>query len=283
MHSHSASDGWDFTPVLDLINSLAIGSSEPPEICLSSKEAVEVKSVNLHQNDSPDQRAGLGNFDKIWEFLAQPSSSATEPLRKVNTASHITKVDDVLGKEEGTSKLVKWRDEFEGADLVDKDRTKEIAFASPGKRHRRGRNRLNNTAPALLGGAESEPEVNNKNVLVDRRAIIHQITYGSQMGEKSTQGILCPRDNPGTQSDPESLNRRLLRGSRLAALSSSDQTESATAAAARKARLINKLHSMFVNEQRHLTNFGVPAKFGFGAASTGSDIHVFIDASNVSL
>lgn len=282
MYSHLASDGWDFTPVLDLINSLSNGPSEPPEIILSPKEVVEVKSVNPHQSNSPDKRAGLGNFDKIWEFLEQPSSTPPELLRKVNTSLHITEVNDVLDKEVGTSKLVKCRDEIEGAGLVDNDGMKEIASASPGKRHRRGRNRSKNTVPALLGGVESEPEVDNTNVLVDRRAIILQFIHGSKILEKSIQGVLRPRDNSGTQSDPESPNRRLLRGPQLAALSSSDQTDYATAAA-RKARLVSKLHSMFVNEQLYLTSLGVPAKFGLGAASTGSDIHVFVDASNVSL
>lgn len=268
--------------MLDLINSLSNGPSEPPEICLFPKEAVEVTSLNLHQSNSPDRKSGLGNFDKIWEFLAQPASPSTEPLRKVNSASHITKVNDVLGKEVGTGKLVKWLDEIEGVDLVDNDGMKEIGSASPGKRRRSGRNRSKNTAPAPLVGVESEPEAENTNVLVDRRAVIHQIIHGSQLREKSIKGFLCPRDDSGTQSDPESLNRRLLRGSKLAALSSSGQTDYATAAA-RKARLMTKLHSMFVNEQRYLTSFGVHAKFGFGAAGTGSDIHVFVDASNVSL
>ena len=264
--------------MLDLINSLSNGPSEPPEICLSLKEAVEVTSVNINQSNSPDKGAGLGNFDKIWEFLAQPSSPPTEPLQRAGSASH-TEVNDGLDKQVGTSKLVKWRDEVEGADLVNNDGMKVIASASPGKRHRRGRNRSKNTAPASLGGVESEPEVANTNVLVDRRAIIQQIIHGSQMREKSAKGVFCPRDNSGTQSDPESLNRRR---SKLAALSTFDQTDYATAVV-RKARLMSKLYSMSVNEQRYLTSFGVPANFGFGAASTGSDIHVFVDASNVSL
>lgn len=276
MYSDLASDGWDFTPVLGLINSLSNGPSKPPELCLSSKETPKVPSLHVHQSNSPDEKSGLGNFDKIWEFLAQPSPPPAEPLLKV------TAVKDVLDKEVGTSKLVKWHDEIEGADLVDNDRMKEITSASPGKRHRRGRNRPKNTAPAPLGGVESEPEVDHTTVLVDRRSIIQQILHGSQTREKSIKGGVCPRDYSGTQSDPESLNRRLLRGSKLTALSSSHQTDYAKAAA-RKARLISKLHSMFVNEQRYLTNFGAPSKFGFGTASTDSDIHVFVDASNVSL
>lgn len=282
MHSHLASDGWDLTPVLSLINSLSNGPSKPPERCLSSKETLKVPSLHADQSNSSDEKSGLGNFDKIWEFLAQPSSPPAEPLRKVNSASHITELNDVLDKGVGTSKLVKWRDEIEGTDLVDNDRMKEIASASPGKRHRRGRNRSKNTAPAPLGGVESEPEADHTTVLVSRRSIIQQIIHGSQTREKSIKGGTCPRDYSGTQSDPESLNRRLLRGSKLTALSSSDQIDYAKAIA-RKARLISKLQSMFVNEQRYLTNFGAPAKSGFGTVSTDSDIHVFVDASNVSL
>lgn len=282
MYSHLASDGWDFTPVLGLINSLSNGPSKAPEICLSSKETLKVPSLHVHQSNSSDEKSGLGNFDKIWEFLARPSSPPAEPLRKVNSVSHITEVNDVLDKEVGTSKLVKWRDEIEGADLVDNDRMKEITSASPGKRHRRGRNRSKNTATSPVGGVESEPEVDHTTVLVDRRPIKQQKIHGSQTREKSIKGSLCPRDYSGTQSDPESLNRRLLRGSKLTTISSSDQTDFAKAAAG-KARLISKLHSMFVNEQRYLTNFGAPVKFGFGTANADSDIHVFVDASNVSL
>lgn len=282
MYSHLASDGWDFTPVLGLINSLSNGPSISPEICLSSKETLKIPSLHVHQSNCPDEKSGLGNFDKIWEFLAKPSSPPAEPLLKVNSASHITAVNDVLDKEVRTSKLVKWLDEIEGADLVDNDKMKEITSASPGKRHRRGRNRPKNTAPAPLGGVESEPEVDHTTVLVDRRSIIQQMIHGSQTREKSIKGGVCPRDYSGTQSDPESLNRRLLRGSKLAALSSSHETDYSKAAA-RKARLISKLHSMFVSEQRYLTNFGAPSKFGFGTASTDRDIHVFVDASNVSL
>lgn len=268
--------------MLGLINSLSNVPGKPPAICLSSKETLQVPSLHVHQSSSPDEKSGLGNFDKIWEFLAQPSSPPAELVRKVNSASHITAVNDVLDKEVGISKLVKWRDEIEGAGLVDNDRMKEIASVSPGKRDRRGRNLSKNTAPAPLGGVESEPEVDHTTVLIDRGSIIQQIIHGSQTREKFIKGGLCPRDYSGTQSEPEHLNRLLLRGSKLTALSSSDQTDYAKSAS-RKARLISKLHSMFVNEQRYLTNFGAPAKFGFGTASTDSDIHVFVDASNVSL
>lgn len=282
MYSHLPSDAWDFTPVLGLINSLSNGSSKSPEIPLSSKETLKVPSLHVHQSSSPDEKSGLGNFDKIWEFLGQPSPPPAEPLLNVNSASHITAVNDVLDKVVGTSKLVKWHDAIEGADLVDNDRVKEITSASSGKRHRRGRNRPKNTAPAPLGGVESEPEVDRTTVLVDRRSIIQQLTLGPQMREKSNKGGLGPRDYSGTQSDPESHNCHLLKGSKSAALSSFHQTDYAKAAA-RKARLISKLRAMFVNEQHYLTNFGSPSKFGFGTASTDSDIHVFVDASNVSL
>lgn len=268
--------------MLGLINSLSNGPSKSPEISLSSRETIKVPSLHVHQSNSLDEKSGLGNFDKIWEFLAQPSSPPAEPMLNVYAASNITAVNDVLDKEVGTSKLVKGHDAIEGADLVHNDRMKEITSESSGKRHRRGRNRPKNTAPAPLGGVESEPEVDHTTVLVDRRSIIQQITLGSQTREKSNKGGLCPRDYAGTQSDPESLNRHLLRRSKSAALTSFHQTDYAKATA-RKARLISKLHSMFVNEQRYLTNFGAPSKFGFEAASTDSDIHVFVDASNVSL
>lgn len=268
--------------MLGLINSLSNGPSKSPEISLSSKKTLKVPSLHVHQSNSPDEKSGLGNFDKIWEFLAQPSSPPAEPLLNVNSASHITAANDVLDKVVGTSKLIKGHDATEDADLVDNDRIKEITSASSGKRHRRGRNRPKNTAPVPLGGVESEPEVDHTTVLVDRRSIIQQITLGPQTREKSNKGGLCPRDYFGTQSDPESLNRHSLRGSKSAALSSFHQTDYAKAAA-RKARLISKLHSMFVNEQHYLTNFGAPSKFGFGTTSTDSAIHVFVDASNVSL
>ena len=267
--------------MLDLIKPLSNGPSKPPERCLPPNEGLEVSSVYVHHSNSPDKKSGLGNFDKIWEFLEQPSSPPTEPLRKVNSASNITEINPVLDKEVGTSKLVKWRDKVEGADLVDNDGMKEITSASSGKRHRSGRKRSKNTALAPLGGMQSEPEVDNTNSLVDRRSIILQIIHGSQMRENPIKAVFCPRDNSGTQSDPE-LNCRVLKRSKLAALSSSDQNDYATAAA-RKARLMIKLHSMFVNERHYLNDFGVPAKLGSGAASTDSDIHVFVDASNVSL
>lgn len=352
MNSQLASEGWDFTPVLNLINSLSIAPGDPPEAWSSWDDSFDASSEYAPQNDSQYTYGELGNFDKIWEFLGQPVLGSYERLRDVSSAVDITKVGVGLDKAAATVKLVKWRDEIEGGDHADTDAIESSQnFASLGKseqkpgkdwrqhqaqgctsrsvqavpaglenrlgdeiegadlahndakesavnsaklgksqqgkyRSRDGRHRARKTVQAPPGGLEieSEPDGENAKLLLDRRVIIQRMLNGAQTRDnyKSSKELRSPREKCEVQSDPESRRynwRRHLKRPQLP-VSSSDRTDYATAAE-RKARLMSKLRSMFMDEQQYLSNIGGPAKIAQGTAVKETDVHVFVDVSNV--
>lgn len=276
---------WDFTPVLDLINSLSSGSKEFSRIDVSVDET--------HESSDPgsligslETNSGLGNFDKLWRFLGQPSvvpSSKAHLLPEVTSTGRLSNALDLATL---SNKGVKWRDEVEGADLADNDEIDSGAhLASLSKSQRRKERRRKRQegetkhfkyhSRALPSGSANESEVDRRvKRSDDRTAIIQQLAHGAL----PKQGKASTFEKLQAQSDNE-INRRPLRGS-LNAVFSSEQARYTTAAE-KKAKLMDKLRAKFKNERHYLDNVGIPLHDTSRDLSTGTGLHVFVDASNV--
>ena len=281
--------------MLDLINSLSTGSESLPESELFSREYLEVSSDSIPLVKRSNTKSGLGNFDKLWRFLGQPldiPSPETESLSKFSSTAYVS---DRLDATQARIKGVKWRDEIEGTDLTETDildsGTNVARLSKYQRRKERRRKRDEEGAQEIIPaktlpvGSENESEGERRDVKrsLDRKAVIQQILYGSpQEIEVSSRGELSVVEKPQGLNDHEPrplFSSRPLRGS-LSALFSSERTEYATAAE-KKATLMDKLCSKFVDERRFLSSIGVSPQVSSGDTNYETGIHVFVDASNV--
>lgn len=288
MSPELAGDGWDFTPVIDLINSLSSGSEKLVQTDVSVVETQETSDPGFLTDDL-EKNSGLGDFDKLWRFLGQPSnipSFNADGLPEISSAVDLSHALDLAA---ASNKGVKWRDEIEGADLADNDEidsgTNLAGLSKSQRRKERRRKRQKGEAQAkyhgkaIPSGSENGSEVDRSAMRTqDRAAIIHQILHGAF--PKPGKGSLGRLEQLQAQSDSEN-NRRPLRGS-LAAVFSSEETGYATAVE-KKAQLLDKLRASFKEEQQYLDNIGAPLHDISNDLSSETGVHVFVDASNVGI
>ena len=296
MCSELANDGWDFSPVIDLIKALSSGSENHPQTDILLESFCEDPPTLTNRLD---EDSGLGNFDKLWRYLKESTQFCPPESQQLSEIE--LSADQGYGLDAvAISKAVKWRDEIQGAELTDNNEinsdTNIPAISKSRRRHERRRNAIRRKredenaqagrySKAVSSGSEneSEPEEPSLKRLPDRRAIIQQILYGtsSRLGvpdtapanlEKSTRISKDPKPRLVTSPRP-------LRGS-LAAVFSPESDAYATAAE-KKAQLMAKLHSRFKEE--NLNQIGITPTFIGVDSSSEQGIHVFIDASNVRL
>ena len=137
----------------------------------------------------------------------------------------------------------------------------------------------------LPSSSENESDLDLQSVRrsKDRKAIINDILFGtSPQIRKSNQLVTKHSKRPQSLSDQETwpiAKPRFLSGT-LAALFSPEQTAHATAAE-KKAKLINKLNSKFVDERQFLDISNISAPVSNSDPFKVAGIHIFVDASNV--
>ena len=206
---------------------------------------------------------------------------------------------------ENTSKGVRWRDEFDGADLEDNvepssfDTAVSIRTQKRASRRARARLRAAKLAdtPAIGKGtvsdtvtdAESSEELERLRRSPDRRAVIQDILGRHR---PSTRDTSSPPTSPSPpKSDVRSIKKEWPPSDPF--LWSVDEFRSSfsriqiapqdgLSATARKRQLITRLTRSFPAESKYLSNSGLiePAFTPLNVSTVG--IHVFIDISNVS-
>lgn len=286
---------WDFTPVIDLINSLSARSGDSlssPSSCSSSEPTTP---ETLPEDDSV--LSHLGNFDKLWTYLGQPLD-VPPPLVKPETGYGLI----------GT-KYVKWRDEIEGADL--EDSPEETQKRSPTKtpnthveRLQRWKGRAVNKSPLTqkqkkdqqrkerrgksqgepkgppqpFASSDSESDNLRSRPPPDRRALIQDLLYGHtpQYRAEIRRHSTCPPQKDGKPKVRNPIHSRISPESYRSAEQTLD-----TVVAAKKARLMMLLSTRFVDDSRSLARIGLKDQVEPSAFTREGGIHVFIDASNV--
>ena len=298
MSAKESNQSWDFSPVYDLLQQFSI-SADPAErrrdFPVVEGEASGESSSSFDQPETPDgetPETGLGNFDKIWEYLSLPPQEASST------------VEDDLHKSSSTPsngtrepKIVKWRDEVDGADLADNDDTGELFDMSHMSKKQRlkvtrklrkaanGKKHGDSKAAAAPTSSENESEKENKiRRTPDTKRVIHNLLYGSDPSppkafntlhtqvfnthelEINSEGSLVPK--------PTILKRYVLP--------SPEPAPTALAvAAARKEILMRMLNERFPEERQFLDSISLFAHAHETPGPTPEGLHVFIDASNI--
>ncbi|KAH7064802.1 hypothetical protein B0J12DRAFT_560788 [Macrophomina phaseolina] len=115
---------WDFSQVLNLINSL---SPKPQAAALRSAEGVTLQDAESPPQLPVETSGSLGDFNKVWEFLGAPRDAPAPQVSLLTPPPSEPSVDkdkeayisDGAAYYQPTSKGVKWQDTVEdGLDTI---------------------------------------------------------------------------------------------------------------------------------------------------------------------
>ena len=290
MQEHSGD--WDFALVINLINSLSATTDDTPQQKLT--EPLSASPPNEPAND----RYQLGNFDSLWHFLGQPLNV---PPPEITPLSEDTQVVDNNQEDTLSCKGVRWRDEVDGADLEDDNAIRcspplvsavsdDIPGLTKGQRKKERRkqrkkaleDKLGVQAKVVPSSSDNESEKEQKlRQFDDRKSVIHEIIYGSPLKQNRyflRTSITAHTKNGWPVSNPI-LNHNQAPSHSLKDL----EGQSLEQAVSRKAILMKMLYDRFVDERQFLGSLNVMQRALIGANGAVDGIHVFVDASNVSI
>ena len=290
MPSRTDAPDWDFSSAIYLLKSLSLSnhgdgpaSYSPPPPAVPDDQTLILNKTSSH----------LGDFGSLWSLF---SGSLNEVVRDIPVSEL---------EAENTSKGVRWRDEFDGADLEDNvepstfDTVASIRTQKRAARRARARLRAGKLAdtPAIGPGtvsdtaadAESSEELERLRRSPDRRAVIQDI-----LGRRRP----CTRDtsSPPTSPSPPKSDVRSIKKEwppsnpflwpvdefRSSFYRIQIVPQDGLSLTSRKRQLITTLARSFPAESNYLSNSGLiePAFTPLNVSTVG--IHVFIDISNVS-
>ena len=283
-------DDWGFSPVYALLHNLSISGgkvSNGEDRQIPEQETSGYSSSSLEQPVTPDGEAparGLGDFDSLFLHLKLPLN-IPPPI----VAPH----QNDNGVRE--PKIVKWRDEIDGADLEDNDDADDSISGS--RRTKTQRKKANRKSRKALAGKsvsgteigtassenESEKEQNAERVSW-RKKVIYQMTYGNTPPPddsliarriqvlKRTQASVNTEEWPVAK--PHFLNGTNVTPSKGAATAHE-------IAAAKKVKLMKMLHERFPDERQYLDSVSLVPHATVDAKPLPEGLHIFVDASNI--
>lgn len=231
--THEEKKPWDFSNVLDLINTLSTGdlstprSQAPPSI-RNVTSPVDKRRADSHDGPAPKLPLNaLGDFSQIWQYLGSPLDSLAPKLPPpINTSP--TLQQRLPGRIEYTSdggiyptsatrkpKVIQWRDETDGGGLTDVAPSKSDEEEDEGhyksgedddearltkkqryKRNKRERQKLEKAEASRRGASDLESEAETQDVRNGpaRKASAHNL---SRQDSPSTRYSLRERDENG--------------------------------------------------------------------------------------
>ena len=311
MHSKGRGGEWDFTPVIDLIHSLSAGHEDAARRSVSLPETPKRPSTPIAPPELEDIKSQLGNFDKLWKFLGQPLNIPPpcvppEDTDALNVPLHNDKsAEQAFLHDSSATKGVRWRDELEGADLEDNDEVDNILSVAQLTKAQRKKERKKDwkrrqelwdqtrhrpTAIPSASDIESENELQNLRHSPDRRTVIQQILYGNPKKAHRADSPSPPssRSPPKDSQNQNGRDRWPISNPYNTKIPPhlfvSREPTSLALAAAKKTKLICKLNARFVDERQFLNNISITQHVeGLSEGGVRGGVHVFVDASNVSL
>ena len=303
MSSHDAEDAWDFTSVIDLHRSLSYRQeSRDVNGSLSSPSSEDVITPVL--NVEHEGGGELGNFDKIWEFLGQPSDL---PPPIVPPLPDDATYELTLGScdpsqsllELSIGKGVRWRDEVGEVDIADEFEDRVACNAPQPSKARReklrkqrqtaNRKRHGEAYPAYNTSSSEldfEPDNQISTPLQNRSAIIQQLINEmttKQSTESTNEGkpptiISTSKSVLGSHDLFEAVAAKHRYPTRSTLISSETSIRNITS---KRNRLISRLINRFVNDRQYINKLSSISFTETTHNSTDSGLHVFVDASNV--
>jgi hypothetical protein len=281
---------WDFSSAIYLLKSLSLSNHEggPAPYSLPPPAVQDDQTLVLDKTSSH-----LGDFGSLWGLFGESS----------NEVVHGISISEL--EAENTSKGVRWRDEFDGADLEDNVEPSSfdtaVSIRTQTRASRRARARLRVAKPAdtpatgkgtvsdTVTDAESSEELERLRRSPDRRAVIQDILGRHRPSTRDTSSPPTSRSPP--KSDVRSIRKEWPPSDPF--LWSVDEFRSSfskiqiapqdgLSGTARKRQLIRTLARNFPAESKYLSNSGLiePAFTPLNVSTVG--IHVFVDISNVS-
>lgn len=290
---------WSFSPVYALLQNLSTSGEDLSKLGdrqTTEKESDGDSSLSLAQPVTPDGEGpvrGLGNLDLLFIHLQLPLD-VPPPVVVSNYEDHPFAAHS-NGNVSKEPKIVKWRDEIDGADLEDnQDAEDSLRRSRKTKTQRKKANRKlrkalagNSGSCTAIGTTSSENESEKENInekIIDRRKVIYQMTYGNT--PPSDDSLIAHRyqvlKRPQLPTDTEAwpvAQPHALNGNHLSAL-----RPAATAhqiVAANKATLIAMLHERFPDERQYLDSVSLVPHASDQANAAPEGLHIFIDASNI--
>ncbi|KAL8774952.1 MAG: hypothetical protein Q9209_000431 [Squamulea sp. 1 TL-2023] len=287
-NKHVGAD-WDFSPVFDLIDSLASAPTVQANEDLSPSPSPDKLSTPPDSPNEEQPNSYLGNFDRIWAFLGQPldiQPPEVPPLPVDDPfifANGITKLHSAIGKE------VHWRDEAEGGELADNEEGDNnlslLGLTKTQRKKLRRKQRKASQAQAplenqLTSSSESEPEAEPRTPKrsLDRRAVIQQILSGPPKTPEN--GSLAANGATTRPALPLDIGSWPVANPR-STLQATAERAALAAAAAKKERLIRKIKERFIDDRQFLTNVNMVPFTAVDNTGLKEGIHVFVDASNI--
>ena len=306
MLSQAVDHTWDLSPVIDLIYSLS-RKGEPLIVHDDTPLPTLVESTERLVQDGNDTQKQLGNFDKLWDFLGQPLDVPPPVVQPTTPAFGSSAPDEGWCSPAGheaeytLAKAVRWRDEFQGANLEDKlDPSIVVAASRLSKRKKKSKRKqrsevlaeelrqiVSGGLPAI--GVSSEEESDKVEEQLprpsDRRSVIYDILYGTKHNgggsiiyRPSSLPISLVKNNTNPDLGGWPVSRSGQHSSR-----GQPEHQRVLSAVAKKAKLILELRQRFPAERDCISSLGTSQNVHVNGLPACSAIHVFVDVSNVSL
>lgn len=283
-------DDWSFSPVYALLQNLSASDGKVSSWVnrrVGEQEVIGDSSTSLGQPVTLDKKGSvrsLGNFDSLFIHLNLPIESPPPIV-----------VLDQNGIVSNGSKVVKWRDQIDGADLEDNDDVYDsVGQSRKTKTQRKKANRK--LRKALAGNSsfgngigiassdnDSEKEQSSENA-VDRKSVIYQMTYGNtpppddSLVARRMQVLKKPQLPADIDAWPVA-KPHTFNGHHLA--SSKKVATAQEIAAAKKVDFMAMLHERFPEERQYLENMSLVPHSNGDTNAAPEGLHVFVDASNI--
>ena len=296
-------DNWSFSPVYALSENLSTRAewvSVWEDRQITDRESSGDSISSLEQPVTPDGDVpvkGLGNFDSLFTHLKLPLD--VPPPVVVPEPEHGPCLSHPNSNGPREPKIVKWRDEVDGADLEDNDDAEDSL--GPSRKTKTQRKKANrklrkafaekSSSGTIIGTASSENESEKEHNIekaIDRKKVIYQMTYGNTL--PADDSLIARRINvlKRPQLPIETETWPVAKPHSLNGNDSSPTKPGATAheiTAAKQATLMTMLHERFPDERQYLDSVSlVPHASGdaSGDASISPEgLHIFVDASNI--
>lgn len=288
-------EDWDLRPVIDLIYSLSVYKDPYTKAAAPkspSSPSQERRHTPLTFQNGSEQASQLGNFDKIWQYLDQPTDLLPPEVPVAPLDGYIEVLDDDGHGHHSPLKAVKWRDELEGADLADNDENYDLhGLGNLTKSQRKkARRKQRRDAEACRDGrtlpSESEDDSGKEAQaaqIPDRKTIIHEILHGNSLpdhhlGRLRSGKVLREGVPPDAAAWPVASPYSARQAIQIL---TPPKDKALTVAAAKTTKLISMLTETFIDERQYLSNISLVRHLGISASIPAEGLHVFVDASNV--
>jgi hypothetical protein len=284
---------WDLNQAISLLHTLSFSQSGRLEDQTTSSQYEAKEKAHVLSSKRPS----LGDFASLWDYLGSPH------VIQVNTQSTDSDGNTILAAELDAAALkgVRWRDEFDGADLEDNvEPTTTISAASLATQNRAARRARAKAKAANLaaerGGAtdtatdaESGNELESLRRSPDRRSLIANLV-GRPRPKVRNEG--SPPTSPSPpKAEFKTPTRHLDFSSPFLWQSPIPKSPSRYSITPkdgltpqeRKTILITKLIHGHASEKKYLKNPGLPEPAFTPLNTSPIGIHVFIDISNITI